>query len=65
MKNNMSFHMSQQYMFNRHVFLFHVMCLHALSWHESFQVCVCVCVCVFIHLFCQPNLIVPSFVCRQ
>ena len=27
----MSFHMSQQYMFNRHVFLFHVMCLHALS----------------------------------
>ena len=34
-KNSMSFHMSQQYMFNRHVFLFHVMCLHALSWHES------------------------------
>jgi hypothetical protein len=39
--------MSQQYMFNRHVFLFHVMCLHALSWHEYFT-CVCVCVHPFV-----------------
>ena len=33
-----SFHMSQQYILNRHVFLFHVMCLHALSWHESLTI---------------------------
>ena len=36
-----------QYMFNRHVFLFHVMCLHALSWHDYFM---CVCMCVFIQI---------------